>query len=87
MRMKFLWWPLHPAAYAAASGSWAINYIWFSLFSAWIVKLLLLKLGGLHIYRKATPFFLGLILGQFVVGSIWPILGIIFHVPTYGIWP
>ncbi len=87
MRMKFLWWPFHPAAYAAASGSWAINYIWFSLFFAWIVKLLLLKFGGVHIYQKATPFFLGLILGQFVVGSIWPILGIIFHVPTYGIWP
>lgn len=87
MRIKFLWWPLHPAAYAAASGSWAINYIWFSLFSAWIVKLLLLRFGGLQMYRKATPFFLGLILGQFVVGSIWPILGIIFRVPTYGIWP
>jgi hypothetical protein len=85
--MKFLWWPFHPAAYAAASGSWAINYIWFSLFFAWIVKLLLLKFGGLSAHRKAIPFFLGLILGEFVVGSLWTILGASLNIVTYGILP
>jgi len=87
MRLKFLWWPLHPAAYAVVSGSWAINHIWFSLWLAWVAKLLLLKYGGLSIHRKAIPFFFGLILGQFVVGSIWTILGALFNIPTYGIWP
>ena len=84
MRMKFLWWPLHPAAYAAVSGSYAITHIWFSLWLAWLAKLLLLKYGGLHAYRKATPFFFGLILGQFIVGSLWTILGMLFNIPTYG---
>jgi hypothetical protein len=85
--MKFFWWPFHPAAYAAVSGSWAVSYIWFSLWLAWAAKLIFLKYGGLNTHRKAIPFFLGLILGQFVVGSIWTILGVLFRIPTYGIWP
>jgi hypothetical protein len=84
MRMKFLWWPFHEAAYAAVSGSYAITHIWFSLLLAWVAKLLLLKYGGLHAYRKATPFFLGLILGQFIVGSFWTIVGMFFNIPTFG---
>ena len=87
MRMKFLWFPFHPAAYATVCGSWAVNYIWFSLGIVWVVKLLLLKYGGRNAHRKAMPFFLGLILGQFTVGSLWTILGMVFNIPTYGIWP
>ena len=87
MRMKFLWFPFHPAAYAAVCGSWAVNYIWFSLAVVWVLKLVLLKYGGRNAHRKAMPFFLGLILGQFTVGSLWTILGMMFNIPTYGIWP
>ncbi len=87
MRMKFLWFPFHPAAYATVCGSWAVNYIWFSLGIVWVLKLLLLKYGGRNAHRKAMPFFLGLILGQFTVGSLWTILGMVFNIPTYGIWP
>ena len=87
MRMKFFWFPFHPAAYAAVCGSWAVNYIWFSLAVVWGLKLLLLKYGGRNAHRKMMPFFLGLILGQFTVGSLWTILGMVFNIPTYGIWP
>ena len=87
MRMKFFWFPFHPAAYAAVCGSWAVNYIWFTLLVAWGLKLILLKYGGRNTHRKAMPFFLGLILGQFTVGSLWTILGMVFNIPTYGIWP
>ena len=87
MRMKFFWFPFHPAAYAAVCGSWAVNYIWFTLLVAWGLKLILLKYGGRNAHRKAMPFFLGLILGQFTAGSLWTILGMLFNIPTYGIWP
>ncbi len=87
MRMKFFWFPFHPAAYAAVCGSWAVNYIWFTLLVAWGLKLVLLKYGGRNAHRKAIPFFLGLILGQFTVGSLWTILGMAFNIPAYGIWP
>ena len=87
MRMKFFWFPFHPAAYAAVCGSWAVNYIWFSLGVVWVLKLVLLKYGGRNAHRKAMPFFLGLILGQFTVGSLWTLLGMVFRIPAYGIWP
>ena len=82
MRMKFFWWPLYPAAYPISS-TWAMSFFWFSVFIGWIVKWVILKYGGLRIHRKAVPFFLGLILGQFVVGSFWGIMGVTLHKPMY----
>ena len=38
----------------------------------WIVKTLILRLGGMGAYRRAIPFFLGLIIGHFfLAGLIW----------------
>ena len=85
MRLKFLWWPFHPAGYAV-SGSWSMNNIWFCILISWAVKGLLLRQGGLKVYQKAIPFFLGLILGEFTVGSLWTIIGIVRNVSTYGFW-
>ena len=82
MRMQLIWWPLHPAGFAV-SGSWSMGIFWFSLLVSWSVKILLLRLGGLKAYRQAVPFFLGLILGGFVIGSCWSILGIILQRPMY----
>ena len=85
MRMKFFWFPLYPAAYAVTN-SWGIHNIWFCLFLAWVVKLVILRFFGLKTHQKATPFFLGLILGEFTVGSLWTIVGIIFGISTYGFY-
>lgn len=54
---------------------------------AWIIKLLVLRYGGLKLYRQVLPFFLGIILGECVVGSLWTIIGIVFRVPSYAFWP
>ena len=33
------------------------------------------------------PFlFLGLILGDYTIGCLWSIIGIVFEIPTYGVW-
>ena len=85
MRMKFIWWPFHPAGYAV-SGSWSMNNIWFCLLLSWAAKGIILRYGGLKAHRKAIPFFLGLILGEFTIGSIWTIIGIVKDIPTYGFW-
>ena len=85
LRMRFYWWPFHPVGYAVSS-SWSLNIIWLPLLIAWIVKLLLLRYGGLKLYRDSLPFFLGLILGEFVVGSLWTIIGIVLGIPSYGFW-
>jgi len=68
MRMRFLWWPFHPAGYAL-SINFGTDYIWFCLVIGSLIKWVILKHGGLKAHRKAVPFFHGLILGEFVVGS------------------
>ena len=78
MRQKFLWWKLHPAGYAI-SNSMDINIFWVSILVGFTLKWLLIKYGGIKKYQQARPFFLGLILGEYIIGSIWTIIGNIIH--------
>lgn len=82
MRMRFLWWPFHPAGYVM-SYSRSMDVLWFSILISSGIKWILLKHGGRRTYRKLIPFFLGLILGEFVVGSLWSLIGIIVERPMY----
>ena len=75
LRMRFLWWSLHPAGYVISS-SFSMNVCWFSIFVSWFMKYIILRSGGLKVLKSARPFFLGLVLGQFVVAGFWSILGI-----------
>jgi hypothetical protein len=85
LRTHLIGWPLHPIGFAI-SGGWSMNLVWLPLFIAWLIKVIILKLGGLRIYRQAIPFFLGLILGQMIVGSLWSIIGMVFGIQTYSFW-
>lgn len=85
-RLRFLSFPLHPLAYAIAP-SWGMSQLWLPLFIGSMAKVAILKFGGLKSYRIALPFFLGLILGEITVGSLWTLLGIIGGFSTYDFWP
>ncbi len=85
MRTRFLAWQLHPLGYAL-SGSWSMNLLWFPIFLGWLIKWLVLKGGGLKAHRQAMPFFLGLILGEFVVGSVWMLVGLVGNLRPYVFW-
>ncbi len=85
MRLRFANWPFHPLGFAI-SGSWEMNLVWMPLMIAWIVKTVLLKYGTFKVLRASMPFFLGLILGQFVVGSILNIISIAKGIPSYMFW-
>ena len=85
MKSRFIWWPFHPAGYVLTTGEGMV-YSWFAVFISWTLKLAILKHGGVRAYRKAVPFFLGLILGEYVVACSWSILGIVLKIPTYKAW-
>jgi hypothetical protein len=72
-RHNLLWWPLHPIGFVAG-GTWILNSIWFSIFLAWLVKVLVLHYMGANGYRATRWFFLGMILGQFVAGGVWTVV-------------
>lgn len=85
MRSAFLWWPFHPAGYALAV-SYAMDYFWFAFFISWVIKTLIIRFGGMKAHNAAIPMFLGLILGDFVFGSLWAIYGPLMHVQVYKIY-
>ncbi|MBM3215597.1 hypothetical protein FJZ36_11860 [Candidatus Poribacteria bacterium] len=82
MRMRFVWWPFHAAGFAISS-SWSMNVFWFSILVSSAAKWVLLRQGGLASHRRATPFFLGLIMGEFIVGSVWSLIGCSLNRPMY----
>ena len=76
LRMRFFWWPFHAVGYAVSGAAdWCMNWLWISLVISTVAKWLIIKQGGLQLHRKAAPFFLGLILGEFVAGSLWSFYG------------
>jgi cation transporter-like permease len=78
--------PLHPVGYAVSS-SWSLAVLWVPLLIAWAIKSTILRIGGLAAYRRALPFFLGLIVGECVAGSFWTLLGLATGLPIYGFYP
>ena len=70
--------PIHPAGFVVAS-SWAMYMLWFSLFIGWTIKVPILRYGGINLYRKILPFFLGLILGDCMNAIVWTIVGLTTH--------
>ena len=77
LRMRFLWWPLHPVGYAMA-GTYTMDKVWTPFLIAYIVKNLTLRYGGPKLYQRLLPFFLGLICGDLFNGGFWTLAGCLF---------
>ncbi|MDE2741837.1 MAG: hypothetical protein OXI58_09630 [Gemmatimonadota bacterium] len=58
-------WPLHPVGLAVALTN-TVRGDWFGIFLAWLVKSILISYGGVILYRKVRPLFLGFIMGACV---------------------
>lgn len=86
LRTRFLWWPLHPLGYPMA-GTFAMRNMWFSTMIAWAVKSLMLRYGGIPTYEKSRPFFLGLILGDFVNIGLWLVIEAFTGVRDHFLYP
>ena len=65
LHYRLPWWPLHPIGLTIVS-AWMIRNQAAAIFVAWAAKSLLMRLGGIDLYRRAAPFFIGLILGHFL---------------------
>ena len=85
LRGAFIWWPFHPAGYALGV-SYAMDYFWFAFFISWFLKALIVHYGGMKLHNFFVPFFLGLILGDFFIGSIWAIIGPVMGFQSYRIF-
>ncbi len=73
MRARFLWWPFHPIGFTIGP-VWIMDQIWFTIFLAWLIKTVVVRYGGLRMFQKLRPLFLGLILGQFTCNGVWVLI-------------
>ena len=86
LRSRFPMFPFHPTGYAVASSMWTFGWLWFSVFISWAAKNLILRFGGIRLYHRVIPLFLGLILGEFIVGGAWVIIRLIWGVSVYSFY-
>ena len=63
IRYRFPGFPIHPIGFTISSSS-PLRSSASSIFVTWLIKTVIMKLGGLELYRKIAPFFLGLMAGQ-----------------------
>ena len=77
LRHRFSWWRLHPIGFSVASVL-QVQWSLLSLFVAWLSKTVLIRYGGLILYNRAKPLFIGLVVGHFtgagfsfVIDAIW----------------
>lgn len=86
LRVKFFWLPFHPLGYVMAFNQ-EMSDLWAPILICLFIKWLILKYGGIKSYRRAVPFFLGLVLGDFLMGSIWSILSVVLNTNMYQFYP
>jgi hypothetical protein len=81
LRLRFLWWPFHPVGYIL-SNSLPVAYGLFPFFMAWVAKALVIRYGGLRLYRATLPLAIGLIVGDLLNTTLWNLIAL----ATCGRW-
>ena len=81
MYYQFLWWPIHPIGLAIIS-SFTLYTVYLGFFITWACKHTMLRWGGLRLYAKGIPFFIGLLIGHYlgraVALTVYTIYGLQF---------
>jgi hypothetical protein len=78
MRLRFWWWPFHPLGYIAAN-SWGGHWHYMPFFVGWAAKSLVIRYGGLRLYRATIPLAIGLIVGDMTNVGVWTVVALVTH--------
>jgi hypothetical protein len=76
LRLRFWWWPFHPIGYLAAM-CWGWTYRATPFFIGWIVKSLVIRYGGLRLYRATIPLAVGMIVGDVLNSGVWQVVALL----------
>ena len=72
-RQRLTWWPVHPIGFPIGANL-MMGGLWFSIFLAWSIKVVILRYGGSPVYKKGQAFFLGLIAGRVLCSGVWLVI-------------
>lgn len=77
---RFPWFPFHPVGFLVACAAGARHSI--TIFIVWLLKWFILKYFGGRLHRQARTFCMGLVMGHFVIATIWGVLALLDWGPT-----
>lgn len=80
-RLRFARWPVHPVIFIFFGGYQGM-YMWFSFALGWLIKNVVTKYGGAHLYHRIKPLMIGVIAGSMVADFIPMIVGMIYYAVT-----
>lgn len=64
--------PFHPLGYVIGTAYGSDTPFWGPFLTVWLVKSVILRWGGMRLYRQLIPVFLGLVVGHFfTAGMLW----------------
>jgi hypothetical protein len=78
LRIRFWWWPLHPLGYVAAN-TWGMQFYYMPFLVGWAWKSLVIRYGGLQLYRQLIPLAIGLLVGQLLNSGVWVLVAFATH--------
>ncbi|MDP6042396.1 MAG: hypothetical protein QGG64_27850, partial [Candidatus Latescibacteria bacterium] len=84
LRTYLPWWPLHPVG-LAFQNSIGVRVFGFSAFLAWVIKLVIMRLGGIGLFNKFRPLFLGVLIGYAAMIGISSVIDAVWF-PGRGHW-
>ena len=71
------WWGLHPIGFAVVKSPFMVSSF-TAIFTVWVVKSILLRLGGIQLFRKSIPAVMGMLVAfvlsvfiSYLVDIIW----------------
>ena len=53
-----------------------MRILWFSFFLGWLANHLTIRYGGVVLFRRVRLLFAGLILGDFLMGGVFAVIGL-----------
>ena len=73
LSISYPWVDLYPRGQIAdaPNASKEASWLWASVFLAWLVKWLTIKFGGMNVYRRMKPAFIGFVVGAVFTIFLW----------------
>lgn len=78
LQLTYNVWPLHPIGFLMVF-SFSMKRIWFSIFLGWLMKALVIRLGGGRLLQAARPVVLGLIMGDVLASGGFGLVAILLN--------
>jgi hypothetical protein len=81
---RYLWWPVSPFGFLLAS-SWCMNWLmWSSVMVGWAANRITNRYGGLQLFRRIRPAFIGLVLGEYLTTALVGIISYLVGIKGIG---